>query len=60
MAKTNAQEAPAAVFTKEQLAASKRYANRRDVISALLEDGKSYTLQEVDTLIENFMKGTVR
>jgi hypothetical protein len=60
MAKTNAQEATAAVFTKEQLAASKRYANRRDVISALLEDGKSYTLQEVDTLIENFMKGTVR
>jgi glutamate 5-kinase len=60
MAKTNTQETAAAVFTKEQLAASKRYANRRDVISALLENGKTYTLNEVDALIENFMKGMVK
>ena len=45
---------------KEQLVASKRYANRRDIIMALLEDGKAYTLNEVDGLIEKYMKGKVK
>lgn len=49
----------AATYTKEQLAASKRYANRRDLIRALLEDGKAYALKEVDALIEQYMKGKV-
>lgn len=57
MAKTNT---GAATYTEEQLAASKKYANRRDVISALLEPGKTYTLAEVDALIEKYMKGKVR
>lgn len=53
--------APAeAVYTKEQLASSKRYANRRDLLSALLESGKTYTLTEVDALINKFMKGAVK
>lgn len=63
MTKTNteATEAPAAgtAYTKEQLLASKRYANRRDVISALLDDGKTYTLTEVERLMNKFMKGKV-
>lgn len=59
MATKETQQA-AASFTREQLAASKRYANRRDLISTLLEDGKTYTLDEVDKLIEKFMKGKVR
>lgn len=50
----------AVAFTKEQLAASKKYAKRRDLIGALLEDGKTYTTKEVDALIEKFMKGKVR
>lgn len=49
-----------AVYTKEQLATSQRYAARRDLISALLVDGKSYTLNEVDALIEKYLKGKVR
>lgn len=52
--------AKAATYTKEQLMASNRYANRRDLISALLEDGKTYTLKEVDALMEKFMKGKVK
>lgn len=65
MAKTNTQAASevktaAAVYTKERLAASQKYANRRDIISALLEAGKTYTLAEVDALIEKFMKGKVK
>lgn len=49
-----------AVYSKEQLAASQRYAARRDLIGALLVDGKSYTLNEVDALIEKYLKGKVR
>lgn len=60
MAKTLTTEANAAAFTKAQLVASQRYAHRRDLIGALLEDGKTYTLNEVDALIEKFMKGKVR
>ena len=58
---TNTEQAtPAATYTKEQLAASKRYANRRDLIRALLDSGKRYTLDEVDRLIESYMKGQVK
>lgn len=52
-------KAPVASYTKEQLAASKKYANRRDLIGALLESDKAYTLAKVDALIEQFMKGKV-
>ena len=52
---------PAApTHSKEQLLRSQRYAKRRDLLGALLEDGKWYTLEEVDTAIENFMKGKVK
>lgn len=50
----------AATYTVEQLAASKRYANRRDIISALLDKGKTYTTDEVDALIDKYMKGKVK
>ena len=66
MPKTETAAASAAVkkteptYTKEQVAASKRYANRRDLVSVLLEDGKAYTLAEVDALIDKFMKGAVK
>ena len=50
----------AAVYTKEQLLGSKRYAGRRDLISVLLDKDKSYTVAEVDGLIEKYMKGKVR
>lgn len=61
-AKTTKTEAAAdaATYTVDQLAASKRYANRRDLIRALLASGKRYTLDEVDRLIESYMKGQVK
>ena len=52
--------AEAAVFTKAQLLISKKYAEKRDLISALLEDGKTYTADQADALIEKYLKGTVR
>lgn len=50
----------ASTFTKDQLAASKRYANLRDLVSVLLEDGRQYTLAEVDEKIRTFKKGKVK
>lgn len=53
-------ENAAAVFSKQQLVESCKYANRRDLLKALLEDSKTYTIAEVDAAIDKFMKGKVR
>lgn len=46
-------------FRKEQLLTFQRYRDRCDLLTALLQSDKAYTLHEVDALIDNFMKGTV-
>lgn len=47
-------------YTKESILKSKKYFNRLDLLRTLLDDGKSYTFEQVDSLIENFMKGKVK
>ena len=60
MAKTPAAEKPAVTkYTKEQLIRSDRFAKRRDLLGALLKDGKLYSIEEVETAIEHYMKGKV-
>ncbi len=49
----------AQAFSREQILESKRYRDQRDLLMELLEGGKEYTLAQVDTLLETFMKGTV-
>lgn len=59
---TTAQEPPITdpvVFPKEKVLTFRRYANRRDLLSILLEDGKEYTHDQIDGLIKDFMKGKV-
>lgn len=59
---TTAQEPPitaSVVFPKEKVLTFRRYANRRDLLSVLLEDGKEYTHDQIDGLIKDFMKGKV-
>lgn len=46
-------------FTKEQLVQSKRYIDRIDLLNVLLQTDMSYSLEEVDDLMNNFMKGKV-
>ncbi len=63
--KTNSAEAKSSAtveqkFSKAQILASAQYANRRDLVDALLEAEKQYTKKEVDELINKFMKGTVK
>lgn len=43
-------------FSKAALCASKKYANRRDALWAVLDDSKEYTYAEADKALEDFMK----
>lgn len=47
-------------FSKEKILKSKRYEHRVDLLGVLLKDGKDYTFDEVDALLEKFMKGKVK
>ena len=56
-------EAPAkqaeAKFYKQQILDSRRYQHRRDVLSVLLEDEKTYSHADIERTIEKFLKGKV-
>lgn len=47
-------------YTKEQILAASRYQGRRDLIEALLDDRKKYTMETVDRMVEDFMKRMVK
>ena len=47
------------VFSKEQVLKSKKYRDRRDLISVLLADNESYSFKAVDDIIKKFMEGEV-
>ncbi len=47
-------------FPKDKLLQSLKYANRKDILNVLLEDGKDYSFEEVDDKINTFMKGKVK
>lgn len=60
MAEKKATEATAPVHTKAQILASTKYNGKKDMINALLADNKTYTTEQVDALIEKYLKGKVR
>ncbi len=47
-------------FSKEQLIASNRFRERRDILEALLKFGELYTVKAVEEKIESYMKGKVK
>lgn len=53
------QEAAAPIFSKVQLLQSKKYAQQKDLLNALLASDHDYTLKEVDNMINDFLKGKV-
>lgn len=57
--KSSAGSGPSALFTKKQLISSKKYESNKDALSVILEDDKSYSFEETDKLLNNFMKGKV-
>ena len=46
-------------FTKNQLLRSKKYRDKQDLLNALLKSDKTYSIEEVDSIIDEFMKGKV-
>lgn len=46
-------------FEKERLIRSERFAERADLLGALLADGKKYTVEETEKAIEKYLKGKV-
>jgi len=46
-------------FNKSKILGMKRYANRVDLLQVLLKPEKTYTLEAVDAVISDFMKGKV-
>ena len=60
MATKNSEIKQETLFTKEQILASDKYANRKDVCKTVIPDDFHGTLNEVDVLIEKFMKGKVK
>lgn len=47
-------------FGKEQILRSEKYSARRDALEVLLENGRGYSLSEVDRILDEFMKGKVK
>lgn len=47
-------------FSKEQLLSANKYRNRKDILGVLLEDGKEYSFDQADILMDEFMKGKVK
>lgn len=43
-------------FTKGQILESNKYKHQRDVLNVVLEYGRDYSLEEVDDLVDKFMK----
>ena len=48
------------LYSKEQIIASKKYSNRKDILNVLLKDDEEYTFSRIDEIIENFMNKEVQ
>lgn len=46
-------------FTKIQLVKSKRFEDRRDILSALLDNDTEYTITQAEAVINKYLKGRV-
>lgn len=60
-AKANAAEAKETSkvlkFTKAQFVKSQKFAKRKDLVNVLLKEDKTYSIKEVEDLINNFLYG---
>lgn len=46
-------------FTKIQLVKSKRFEDRHDILSALLDNDTEYTIAQAEDVINKYLKGRV-
>lgn len=54
-----AEKSEAVRYTKKQLICSEKYCSQSDLLYALLENGKTYSLAETDEIMNRFKKGKV-
>ena len=47
-------------YKKQELLKAERYRERKDLVGALLKDCREYSLEEVDAVIDKFVKGKVK
>ncbi len=47
------------LYKKVQILQAERFADRADLVEALLKDDELYTLEQVDAAIAKFLKGKV-
>lgn len=47
------------LFSKEQILKSNRFKDKRDILSALLEDDKKYKLSDVESMVIDFLNKEV-
>ncbi|EUB33230.1 MULTISPECIES: hypothetical protein [Fusobacterium] len=48
------------LYSKEQIIASKKYSNRKDILNVLLKDDEEYSFSKIDEIIEEFMNKEVQ
>lgn len=57
--KENVAETVAPTYTKQQFLSAKRFAGHSDLLNALLDDDQIYTMEQVEKLLEDFIKKEV-
>lgn len=57
--KCNSSASPKRKFSKEQFLKSKSYSTKKDLINALLKDEDTYSEEEVNQIINTYLKGEI-
>lgn len=47
-------------YTKESILNSKKYSERKDILSVILKEDEEYTLNDIDDILNKFMKGEIK
>lgn len=49
-----------ACYTKRDILISEKYKNKRDILNVILKDNAYYTLEDINKLLETFLKKEVK
>lgn len=47
------------LYNKESILKSKKYDKRKDLLNALLKENENYSFEQIDSMVDKFMKGKV-
>lgn len=47
-------------YTKESILNSKKYSERKDILSVILKEDEEYTSNDIDDILNKFMKGEIK